>query len=448
MVRAWRNLVVLGLMVVTAAAAAGLQASDIVASTREPDARDIDRRVYGMPAAEVFREDYAGPPVVGDAVTLLPYLAPLAPGNRTHDIRIDVLAQRIEVAPGVRYNAWTFGGTVPGPVIHVREGDRIVFTMKNRSDEVVSISHPAQGEDGFFANLIGTHHESSEGMVSPMAHSIDFHAAMVAPDDKYRMLRAGESIRFEWVANYPGIYTYHCGVPPALHHIAMGQYGIVVVSPRDGYATDTRVTREYAVVQSEFYLKRRDHGEDDLYVLDREATERKVPSHVVFNGHVNALKNQPLTANAGEWVRLYVHNVGPSDGASTHVVGTILDRVWYEGNPLNEWRGMQTVPLGASNGAVIEFLVPEEGEYILVDHEFADAQKGAVGRIRVGSRTGEHSRRRWSTERRLRSVFQRARHHQRQGSLGLHHFDHAHVAASGESDSHFQDSRQFAISHD
>jgi nitrite reductase (NO-forming) len=97
-------------------------------------------------------------------------------------------------------------------------------------------------------------------------------------------------------------------------------------------------------------------------------------------------------ANAGEWVRLYVHNIGPSDGASTHVVGTILDRVWYEGNPLNEWRGMQTVPLGASNGAVIEFFVPEEGDYLLVDHEFADAQKGAVGRIRARSTDGALTR--------------------------------------------------------
>ena len=66
-----------------------------------------------------------------------------------------------------------------------------------------------------------------------MAHSIDFHAAMVAPDDKYRMLKPGQTIRFEWAANYPGVFTYHCGVPPVLHHMAMGQYGIVVVS--DGF---------------------------------------------------------------------------------------------------------------------------------------------------------------------------------------------------------------------
>ena len=182
----------------------------------------------------------------------------------------------------------------------------------------------------------------------PMAHSIDFHAAMVAPNDKYRAVRPGETIRFQWIANYPGVFTYHCGVPPALMHMAMGGSSIVVVSPKDGYATDGRVARSYAVVQSEFHLKRTERG---AHVLDWDAAQRKVPSHVTFNGHVNALKDHPLVANAGEWVRLYVHNVGPNDGASTHVVGTILDRVWYEGNPLNEWRGMQTVLLGASSGS-------------------------------------------------------------------------------------------------
>ena len=74
------------------------------------------------------------------------------------------------------------------------------------------------------------------------------------------------------------------------------------------------------------------------------------------------------------------------------MIGAIFDRVFYEGNPMNDWRGMQTVVLGASNGAVVEFIAPEEGDYILVDHEFADAQKGAVGHIRVRARNGKTTR--------------------------------------------------------
>ena len=79
----------------------------------------VDGRTYGMPEAQIFEDPYTGPPVVGEYVTLLPNIAPLPPGNRTHEVRIDVIAREIEVAPDVRYRAWTFGGTVPGPVLHL-----------------------------------------------------------------------------------------------------------------------------------------------------------------------------------------------------------------------------------------------------------------------------------------------------------------------------------------
>jgi nitrite reductase (NO-forming) len=225
-----------------------------------------------------------------------------------------------------------------------------------------------------------------------MHHAIDIHAATVAPDDKWQMIQPGESIRLHWLANYPGVYIYHCGIPPVLQHVAMGQYGMVVVSPRDGYPTDSEVKREYVVVQSEFYLKEGPAGPDGLYVLDFDAASRKEPSHVVFNGHLAALTDHPLEARAGERVRLYLHNAGPNDQASSHVIGAIFDRVFYEGNLGNDWRGMQTVSLGASNGAVVEFIPGEEGDYLLVDHEFADAQKGAIGHINVLSRAGERTR--------------------------------------------------------
>jgi nitrite reductase (NO-forming) len=129
-------------------------------------------------------------------------------------------------------------------------------------------------------------------------------------------------------------------------------------------------------------------GEGGLYELDYEAALRKQPSHVLFNGHAAALTTNPLIAKVGERVRLYFHNVGPNDQASTHVIGAIFDRVWYEGNPKNEMRGMQTVLIGSSNGAVMEFIVPEEGRYVLVDHEFADASKGAIGQIVALSKAG------------------------------------------------------------
>jgi nitrite reductase (NO-forming) len=76
-----------------------------------------------------------------------------------------------------------------------------------------------------------------------------------------------------------------------------------------------------------------------------------------------------------------VLNVGPSKTSSFHVVGTIFDKVWMEGNPDNQFRGMQTVLLGSSNSAIIEMMIPESGKYIMVDHHFANASQGAIGLI-------------------------------------------------------------------
>jgi nitrite reductase (NO-forming) len=370
-------------------AAAMLAIGAVVAMPLITRARESESsgRVWGTPRAEVFSEARTGGPLVeGDAVTFLPNVAELKPGNRTHDVRLDIVAQEIEIAPGVRYQAWTFGGSVPGPVIHVREGDRVNFVMRNRTHEKVSTSAPDKSDAPFLQQLAASSLQKSLPSIMPMHHSIDFHAATVAADDKWRMIMPGESIKFEWVANYPGVYMYHCGVPPVLQHVAMGQYGIVIVSPRDGYSTDAEAVRRYAVVQSEFYLK--PGGPNGLYEIDYDAALRKQPSHVLFNGHAGALTEQPLLAKVGERVRLYFHNVGPNDQASTHVIGAIFDRVWYEGNPKNEMRGMQTVLIGSSNGAVLEFIVPEEGRYVLVDHEFADAAKGAVGQIVALSKNG------------------------------------------------------------
>ena len=343
-------------------------------------------KVWGTPRAEVFQGEKGGPLVEGDAVTFLPLVAELKPGNRTHRVRLDIVAQEIEIAPDVRYQAWTFGGSVPGPVVHVREGDRINFVMRNRSDERVSTSAPSKSDAPFLQQLAATSLQKAVPAIVPMHHSIDFHAATVAADDKWRMILPGQSIEFEWVANYPGVYMYHCGVPPVLQHVAMGQYGIVIVSPREGFPTDDEAVRRYAVVQSEFYLK--PGGKNGLYELDYDAALRKQPSHVLFNGHAAALSTHPLIAKVGERVRLYFHNVGPNDQASTHVIGAIFDRVWVEGNPKNEMRGMQTALIGSSSGAVLEFIVPEEGRYVLVDHEFADASKGAIGQIVALSKAG------------------------------------------------------------
>ena len=340
---------------------------------------EIDGMKFGLPEAEVLKTDYDGPPVVGENLTMLPEVATLKSGNHVHEIRIDAMVNIIEVAPGVKYKAWTFGGTVPGPVLHVREGDLVHFTMKNRSDSPVRVTEPDRGYSPFLNSLInGASVQKPEADIFPMPHSMDFHSGTVAKDDKWRTIQSGMTIKYYWYANYPGVYIYHCGTEPVLQHLAMGQYGLVIVTPKEGYPTDDEVDKTFAVVQSEFYLA---PGLDTLHKLDYEAALNKDPNIVAFNGHTRSMITNPLLVEKGDRVRIYLLNAGPSDVSSNHIIGGIFDRVWYEGNPHNEFRGMQTVLLGASNGAVLEWIVPESGLYVLVDHEFADASKGAVGKI-------------------------------------------------------------------
>ena len=311
--------------------------------------------------AKLSTERHKGAFASGDSLNLTALLKPLDPAP-VKVVQLDTTHKIIEIAPGVKFSAWTFGDQVPGPAIRARVGDKIRFSMTNRSDETAP---------GLALSA------------APMMHSMDFHAAMVSPQDKYRSVAPGQTIEFEFTLNYPGIFMYHCGTPMILEHIAAGMYGAVIVEPREGYPT--KVDREYLVIQSEFYAKPDPDGRKvdgaPLHVLDGERLRAAQPTHTVFNGSHNGMVKKPLLAKPGERVRLFVLNVGPSKTSSFHVVGTIFDRVWIEGNPDNQMRGMQTVLLGSSNSAIVEMIIPEVGSYIMVDHHFANASQGAIGLI-------------------------------------------------------------------
>jgi nitrite reductase (NO-forming) len=338
------------------------------ASAPTADPYDTSKMDFKPGPATVNSERHTGAFAAGDALSMDAALKPLNAAP-VKEIRLDTTHKIIEIAPGVRYSAWTFGDQVPGPVVRARVGDKIKFSLTNRSDETAPGLHVMQ---------------------APMMHSMDFHAAMVSPQDKYRSVAPGQTISFEFTANYPGVYMYHCGTPMVLEHIASGMYGMMIVEPRGGYPT--KVDHEYAVIQSEFYTKldpqKRKVDGAPLYVLDGERVRNKAPTYTVFNGRYNGFVEKPLPAKPGERVRLFVLNVGPSNTSSFHVVGTIFDRVWLEGNPDNQLRGSQTVLLGSSNSAIVEFLIPEAGNYIMVDHHFANASQGAIGLIGAGAPAG------------------------------------------------------------
>jgi nitrite reductase (NO-forming) len=279
--------------------------------------------------------------------------ARVAPASRAavKEFRIPMTHRTIEIAPGVKYDGWTFGNTVPGPVIRVRQGDLVKVTLVNES---------------------------------PMAHSIDFHAARIPMDVAFRSIGPGEELKFEFVAKDPGAYMVHCGTPPVLMHIMQGMYLPIIVDPKDGWGTE--VDREFVLVQSEFYAQAGEHG---VQGPDWNAALAKNASHVVFNGKANQYQGSPLAVDVGDRVRFFVVNAGPSLRSDFHIVGAVFDRVYPDGNPKNVLNSVQTWQIPAGGGAVFETEFKEgesgAGVYAFVTHAFADASKGAVGLIKVGN---------------------------------------------------------------
>jgi nitrite reductase (NO-forming) len=174
---------------------------------------------------------------------------------------------------------------------------------------------------------------------------------------------------------------YHCGTAPALHHIANGMYGMVIVEPEGGLPP---VDKEFALVQSEWYLG--PQGAESS--LEKAAAAAPGPDFVMFNGVANQYKDAPIEVETGERVRVFVLNAGPSVDSAFHIVGTIFDTVIKEGVSLTpatpgRW-GSQAVDLAPSQGAIVEFSFAEDGLYPIVTHAFNFVGRGALGLFQAG----------------------------------------------------------------
>ncbi len=258
----------------------------------------------------------------------------------------------LEIAPGVKYNTWAFDGHgAPGPVVHVREGQTVEMTLTN-------------------------------GGAIP--HSIDFHAARIAPNKAFADVAPGDSFTFRFTAGDPGVFMYHCGTKPVLAHIANGMYGAIVVQPKEGLPP---VDNEYVLVASEWYLN--GDGIKEPASLDMAKARSMSPDWTTFNGYANQYVTHPLTANPGETTRFYVVAAGPTLDTNFHVVGTILDRAWVNGDMTSPPQvGVQTVIVPAGGGGVFDVKVDDEGLYPFVSHAFAHVDLGQVGLLKVGNPPG------------------------------------------------------------
>jgi nitrite reductase (NO-forming) len=297
---------------------------------------------FGPPQGEPIKAVLTSPPQVPPAT------------NRKHPAKVIVELEVIEVdreiAEGVKYTFWTFGGTVPGSFIRVRQGDTVEFHLKNHPD-------------------------------SKMPHNIDLHGVTGPGGGAASSFTApGHRTQFTFKALNQGLYVYHCATAPVGMHVANGMYGLILVEPPEGLPP---VDHEFYVMQGDFYTvgKYREKGHqpfDMQKAIDENAT------YVLFNGAESALTGpNALKAKTGQHIRMFIGNGGPNLVSSFHVIGEIFDKVQYEGGTRFQ-ENVQTTLIPAGGAATVEFHTEVPGNYVLVDHSiFRAFNKGAVAILEV-----------------------------------------------------------------
>ena len=278
---------------------------------------------------------------------------PPVPSGPVARVELVLVDKTIEIAPGVKYGAWAFSGGAPAPFIHVRQGQKVELTLTNKG-------------------------------VIP--HSVDFHAARIAPNVAFKDVPPGGSIHYSFVAKDPGAFMFHCGTKPVLAHIANGMYGAIIVEPRIPLP---HADKNYVLVASEWYLS--SPGFPKPASLDMGKAQRQQPDWVSWNGYAGQYVTHPLTADPGQTVRFWVVDAGPSFDIDFHIVGTILNRAWVNADMTQFQRNVQTALVPAGGGGVFDVKIDQPGLYPFVSHSFASVDLGQVGLLNVGNVKGTMS---------------------------------------------------------
>jgi nitrite reductase (NO-forming) len=285
-----------------------------------------------------------------------PATLPAVPAGAVADVHLRLTDITVQIAPGVKYSAWAWAGGAPGPVIHVRQGQQVEITLTNNG---------------------------------AIPHSVDFHAARVAPDKAFADVAPGASVSYTFRADDPGVFMYHCGTKPVLMHIANGMYGAIVVEPKPGVLP--KATRNYVLVASEWYLS--SDGLSSPAQFNMTKAHARQPDWMTFNGYAGQYVQHPLGAKPGELVRFWVVDAGPSLDTDFHIVGTVLNTAYpfADMNPADALHNVQTMTVPAGGAGVFDVKIDKPGLYPFVSHAFAAVDEGQVGLLNVGNVKGTMS---------------------------------------------------------
>lgn len=277
--------------------------------------------------------------------------------NETVKLNLTTKEVISEVAPGIYNNYWTYNGQTPGPMMRVKEGDTVETTLTNDKTSL---------------------HD----------HNIDLHA-VTGPGGGAELtkVKPGETKTFRWKALQPGLYIYHCATSNVSVHNSHGQYGLILVEPKEGLP---KVDKEFYIVQGELYTQG-GIGKKGLVLFDPQALLDGNPTYVTFNGRIQG--ESRMKVKKGETVRIFVGNGGVNLVSSFHIIGEIFNTVYPEaamGAGSSIFKNVQTTAVLPGGAAIVEFKADVPGKYLLVDHALARMNKGAWATLEVeGSKSPE-----------------------------------------------------------
>ncbi len=273
---------------------------------------------------------------------------------RHHEVEMTTTERIAEIEPGVTFQYMTFEDRVPGPMVRVRRGDTVEFTIHNPEE-------------------------------NSMPHNMDFHAVYgTGGGADASTVAPGETAGFTFRAEYPGVFVYHCAVPNMDQHISAGMFGAILVEPEDGLP---EVDRELYFGQHELYTKG-DPGEEGHHAFDMDAMAAEEPTYVCLNGEAYAFTENgygPVTVDKNERVRIFWANGGPNLTSSWHAIGNVWETFYRDGDLVSEPdRYVETAPVVPGSVAAAEIDTPVPGQIKLVDHALSRVvRKGMLGAIKV-----------------------------------------------------------------
>ncbi|MEX1030747.1 MAG: multicopper oxidase domain-containing protein [Paenibacillaceae bacterium] len=308
----------------------------VIPAVPEAEAPSIGIELGAMKAPVIIKNAVEVDAKVGNAVAF-DATAP-AQSVKGNIVEVDLEAKKamLEVNGELR-EVWTFNGSVPAPTIRVHQGDTVRINLTNKDKD--------------------------------MSHGLDFHAGQMDMGTFHQAIEPGAQMTFEFKANYPGVFYFHCSADPVIGHIANGMFGAVIVDP-PGYEPKDK---EYVIIQNEWYGE--DAGMDEWI--------EGAPVAVAFNGIPSQYMDKPLTAKAGEDIRFYFVNAGINDFSAWHIIGQIFDTVYLDGNPDNGLEGVQTQLVPPGGAIITDLKAPEAGDYLMLTHQMNEAMRGGLGLLRI-----------------------------------------------------------------